>query len=255
MQSCKKHSPDNFTLITSGYSGVYPGLTTGLDRGRAREIVAARWGINFDWRGCVVSNDTQWQDFKNNWEAENNIEDKYGNDWMRKFNKEVEAEYKLEQYKEKTHPILNSNLVQNLYPSINYKNLSLSFKFINDTLKSKFIKVQVFNRDKLYQEIEVNKVVPYRDCDLIDWTFDGYKDITVLNKAGSYGSSYLIWNYEPKSRKFVYNKILSERIGIMADTHNKLIVINKREIWPKETRNYYRYTPQKLVWEKGVYKK
>ena len=41
----------------------------------------------------------------------------------------------------------------------------------------------------------------------------------------------------------------------MADTHNKLIVINKREIWPKETRNYYRYTPQKLVWEKGVYKK
>ena len=32
---------------------------------------------------------------KNNWEAENNIEDKFGDDWKEKFNKE-NIEYQLE---------------------------------------------------------------------------------------------------------------------------------------------------------------
>ena len=33
---------------------------------------------------------------KNNWEAEKNIEDKFGDDWKEKFNKEVNIEYHLE---------------------------------------------------------------------------------------------------------------------------------------------------------------
>ena len=94
--ACKKHNPNNFTLITSGYGGTYPGLIANPAKGRASQIVAARWGIDFYWRGCEYNSDTQWEDMKNNWEAENNIEDKFGDDWKEKFNKEVNIEYQLE---------------------------------------------------------------------------------------------------------------------------------------------------------------
>ena len=96
LASCKKHNPDNFTLITFGYGGIYNGLEADPARGRASQIVAARWGIDFYWRGCVYNSDSQWEDMKNNWEAEKNIEDKFGDDWKEKFNKEVNIEYQLE---------------------------------------------------------------------------------------------------------------------------------------------------------------
>ena len=96
LASCKKHNPDNFTLITFGYGGIYNGLEADPAKGRASQIVAARWGIDFYWRGCEYNSDTQWEDMKNNWEAEKNIEDKFGDDWKEKFNKEVNIEYHLE---------------------------------------------------------------------------------------------------------------------------------------------------------------
>ena len=96
LASCKKHNPNNFTLITFGYGGIYNGLEADPAKGRASQIVAARWGIDFYWRGCEYNSDTQWEDIKNNWEAENNIEDKFGYDWKEKFNKEVNIEYQLE---------------------------------------------------------------------------------------------------------------------------------------------------------------
>ena len=95
LASCKKHNPDNFTLITFGYGGIYNGLEADPAKGRASQIVAARWGIDFYWRGCEYNSDTQWEDMKNNWEAEKNIEDKFGDDWKEKFNKEVNIEYHL----------------------------------------------------------------------------------------------------------------------------------------------------------------
>ena len=94
--SCKKNNPNNFTLITSGYGGIYDGLEADPAKGRASQVVAARWGIDFYWRGCEYDSDTQWEDMKNNWETENNIEDKFGDDWKEKFNKEVNIEYQLE---------------------------------------------------------------------------------------------------------------------------------------------------------------
>ena len=96
LASCKKHNPDNFTLITFGYGGIYNGLEADPAKGRASQIVAARWGIDFYWRGCEYDSDNQWEDMKNNWEAEKNIEDKFGDDWKEKFNKEVNIEYHLE---------------------------------------------------------------------------------------------------------------------------------------------------------------
>ena len=96
LASCKKNNPNNFTLITFGYGGIYNGLEADPAKGRASQIVAERWDIDFYWRGCEYNSDTQWEDMKNNWEAENNIEEKFGDDWKEKFNKEVNIEYQLE---------------------------------------------------------------------------------------------------------------------------------------------------------------
>ncbi len=41
--SCKKHNPNNFTLITFGYGGIYNGLEADPAKGRASQIVAERW--------------------------------------------------------------------------------------------------------------------------------------------------------------------------------------------------------------------
>ena len=95
--SCKKHNPNNFTLITFGYGGIYNGLLEAEPaKSSASQIVAARQGIDFYWRGCEYDSDNQWEEIKNHWEAENNIEDKFGDDWKEKFNKEVNIEYHLE---------------------------------------------------------------------------------------------------------------------------------------------------------------
>ena len=80
LASCKKHNPDNFTLITFGYGGIYNGLEADPAKSSASQIVAARWDIDFYWRGCEYDSDNQYEDMKNNWEAENNIEDKFGYD-------------------------------------------------------------------------------------------------------------------------------------------------------------------------------
>ena len=93
--ACKNHNPNNFTLITFGYGGIYNGLEADPAKGSASQIVAERWGVDFYWRGCEYNSDTQWEDMKNNWEAENNIEEKFGDDWKEKFNKEVNIEYQL----------------------------------------------------------------------------------------------------------------------------------------------------------------
>lgn len=251
--SCKKGNPNNFTLITYGYSGIYSGIDPDPDKGNARYKVAEKWGITFSSPGCVVSDEDEKKAFWNNIEASDNIEDKYGDDWIEKFNKEVNAEYALEKYCEKNHPIPNTNLVENHYPTTKYGSNKLFFKFISDTIKSKLTQILVFNKGKLFQEIKADKEILDKNFDLIDWNFDGYKDITVLNNSGDRGYSYWIWNYDPKSQKFIYNKTLSEVNCLEQDVKLKLIVIHFQNHWPSETRDFYLYKNDKLFWKKGIY--
>lgn len=96
LTGCKKHNPNNFTLITYGYSGIYSGIDPDPKKGNARHKVADKWGITFSSPGCVVSEDDEKNAFWNNLEASDNIEDKFGDDWVEKFNKEVEIEYQKE---------------------------------------------------------------------------------------------------------------------------------------------------------------
>ena len=69
--------PNNFIIITSNYVG-HRGLNPNTAKNKAKTIVAARWDIDFYWRGCEYDSDNQWEDMKNNWEAENNIEGMIG---------------------------------------------------------------------------------------------------------------------------------------------------------------------------------
>ena len=88
---------------------------------------------------------------------------------------------------------------------------------------------------------------------MIDWNFDGYKDISVLSNCGSGGCSYWIWNYVPKSDKYVYNKRLSEYIGLERDPIKEQIIFHYRAGFQEEFWDYYKYEKSKLVFVHGVF--
>ena len=50
--------PNNFIIITSNYVG-QRGLNPNTAKNKAKTIVAARWGIDFYWRGCEYDSDNQ----------------------------------------------------------------------------------------------------------------------------------------------------------------------------------------------------
>jgi hypothetical protein len=129
----------------------------------------------------------------------------------------------------------------------------LSYKFnidsTNDFLKS----IIVYSDFKEMQKINVNQRVEGNNFQLIDWNFDGYKDITVLEFAGSAGLSYLIWNYSPKSSKYVYNKTLSYRQGLEIDSISNNIIFHYRAGYPEEKWDTFSYVNNKLHFLKGVY--
>lgn len=92
--SCaSKKNLDNFTIISYGISAI---SVDGLDykNGEVFNIVANRWGIRFESKGCVINNSLKRKIEKNNKEAIANIEMKFGKDWKDRFNAEVEKETK-----------------------------------------------------------------------------------------------------------------------------------------------------------------
>ena len=91
------------------------------------------------------------------------------------------------------------------------------------------------------------------DYKLIDWDFDGYKDITVLSNCGSGGCAYWIWNYSPSKNKFVYNEALSDVLGLEMDSIHKFIIFHSRAGYAQENWDTMKYHNNKLVFVKGLY--
>jgi hypothetical protein len=129
----------------------------------------------------------------------------------------------------------------------------LSYKFNLDSISDSLKSIIVYSDFKKIQKISVNQMVEENNFQLIDWNFDGYKDITVLEFAGSAGLSYLIWNYSPKSSKYVYNKTLSDRQGLEIDSISKYIIFHYRAGYPEEKWDTFSYVNNKLHFLKGVY--
>jgi hypothetical protein len=136
-----------------------------------------------------------------------------------KFKKEIVAPKK----------IVPNITFQDSIPSIKIDNQNLSFKFLVDTSGYILKKIIVKSNTKIVQSIYANKQIEFRKYSLIDWNFDGYKDITVLYNQGSGGTAYWIWNYNKQKNIFVYNTKLSEVLGLENDSINKKVLFNYRE--------------------------
>jgi hypothetical protein len=64
----------------------------------------------------------------------------------------------------------------------------------------------------------------------------------------------LIWNYSPKQKKFEYNSILSDVLGLEMDSVSKYIVFHYRGGYQEERWDTMKYVNNKLVFVKGLFR-
>jgi hypothetical protein len=123
----------------------------------------------------------------------------------------------------------------------------LTMKFIADASHYLLKSIRVYSGNKLIQNIIVNKIIEKQDFRLVDYNYDGYKDITAVATYGSGGTACWIWNYSPKDRKFYYNKLLSDSLGLVLDPDRKQISIYNHKNNSEYDVNTYKYQNDKLV--------
>jgi hypothetical protein len=131
----------------------------------------------------------------------------------------------------------------------------LSYKFNVDTSGNFLTSIFIYSDLIKVQEIKTNKFIQGKKFSLIDWNFDGYKDITVLDNCGSGGCAYWIWNYSPKKNRYIYNEKLSEVLGLEIDTIGKYVVFHYRAGFPEEFWDTLEYKNNKLSFVKGLFQR
>jgi len=131
---------------------------------------------------------------------------------------------------------------------------SLSFKFNIDSSGSLLKTINVYSENILIQKITANKYFESNKFELIDWNFDGAKDITVIYNCGSGGCAYWIWNFSPSTNNFIFNKELSDVLGLEIDTANQFIVFHYRAGYSEERWDSLKYVNNKLQFVKGRYR-
>ena len=139
-------------------------------------------------------------------------------------------------------------------PTKIYGNKSLSFKFNIDSSGYLLKTINVYSENMPIQIITANKEIGNKEFQLIDWNFDGVKDITVLSNCSSGGCAYWIWNYSPKTNNFIYNKELSEVLGLEIDAADQFIVFHYRAGYSEERWDSLKYVNKKLQFVKGLYR-
>ena len=146
--------------------------------------------------------------------------------------------------------IINDSISGYINPKLGF----YGFKFITNMSHHELKKIKIYSDGKLVQTINTNKDIFDIDIKLTDWNFDGYKDITVFYNCGSGGCAYWIWNYSPKLKKFVYNSVLSEVLGLEMDSISKYIVFHYRAGYQEEKWDTMKYINNKLVFVKGLFR-
>ncbi len=131
---------------------------------------------------------------------------------------------------------------------------ALSFKFNVDSSGYLLKTINIYSDNKQIQRIIANKEIEHNQFQLIDWNFDGYKDISVLYNCGSGGCAYWIWNYSSKENRYIYNKELSEVLGLEIDTTDQYIVFHYRAGYSEENWDSLKYKDNKLLFVKGLYR-
>ncbi len=147
-----------------------------------------------------------------------------------------------------------SEIIADSIPPTKIDGLSaMSFKFKLDNSGRILKSINIYSDKILIQRICADKEIQKIQFRLIDWNFDGFKDITALANCGSGGCSYWIWNYTPGHKSFVYNKELSDVLGLERDTVNQYIVFHYRSGYSEEKWDSLRYNGEKLFFVKGLY--
>jgi hypothetical protein len=131
---------------------------------------------------------------------------------------------------------------------------ALSFKFNVDSSGYLLKTISIYSGNKQIQRIIANKQIVHNEFQLIDWNFDGHKDISVLYNCGSGGCAYWIWNYSSKENRYIYNKELSEVLGLEIDTTDQYIVLHFRAGYSEENWDSLKYKDNKLIFVKGLYR-
>jgi hypothetical protein len=129
-----------------------------------------------------------------------------------------------------------------------------SYKFIVDTSTSLLKSIIVYSDKKPTQVIEANKIIERKDFQLVDWNFDGYKDISVLYNCGTGGCAYWIWNYSREKDEYYFNNDLSERLGLEIDTISNFIIFHYRSGWAEEFWDTSKYIDNQLSFIKGLHR-
>lgn len=137
---------------------------------------------------------------------------------------------------------------------VNTENPKHSYKFNVDSTGYILTSINIYSESKCIQKIITKKDIESKYFELIDWNFDGYKDISVLSNCGSGGCAYWIWNYLPNRGTYEYNKELSEVLGLEIDSIQKQIIFHHRFGDQDEYWKYYEYKDYKLVFIREILK-
>ena len=129
----------------------------------------------------------------------------------------------------------------------------LAVKFNVDSSGHILKTIIIYHNGKIEQKIKVNKYIDNNFFQLIDWNFDGFKDISVREGCGSGGCVYFIWNYSNKKQKFIYNTKISEVIRLEMDSISNRIVCHYRAGYAEENWDTFVYQNDKLNFEKGLF--
>jgi hypothetical protein len=129
------------------------------------------------------------------------------------------------------------------------KQVQQCMAFTIDQSNNKLSAIVIYEHNQICQQISVNEIVEQRLFSMVDWNFDGYKDITVLANSGTGGRCYYIWNYSPDKHRYTYNQDLSGVLGLSINSEAKQIIFYVSEGFAKEGWDSLCYEQNKLTFK------
>ena len=148
--------------------------------------------------------------------------------------------------------VVHTKYIDSISGFINPKLGLYNFKFLCDSGYDFLYKIKVYRDKRIIQTINVNDIIyPHpSQFKLIDWNQDGYKDISVLSFLGPDNTTFLIWTYSSKEKRFVFNKKLSNEY-LLEDSTEKYVIYHYSTGSDFEFWDTCRFDGTKLEFIKG----
>ena len=131
-----------------------------------------------------------------------------------------------------------------------YLNSVGKLEFIPKLDKLRKNSIIVKSGNKVFQTIKLKAPLP-EEFELIDWNFDGFKDVSIRNPSGSAGVTYEVYNYDKVKNRFILNKELLENY-LQIDSIHQRVVFTFSSGCDIKNRDTMEYVNNKLVFEKGL---